>query len=64
MEFIATNANKNEKKGRVEYFDYDLPRSFILVDEGENYKIRLSRISTHGLVYRSELDIFGDSEIN
>lgn len=44
--------NKMEKEGRVEYDDFDLPRSFVLADcEGEN-KIFLSRISTQGLKLR------------
>ena len=46
--------NKNEKKGNLEYLDSDLPRSFLLVEEGGDYKIKLSRISTSGLIYRYE----------
>lgn len=48
--------NKNEKEGRVEYTDFDLPRSFILTDEGGEYRIKLSRISTVGLKARAEGD--------
>ena len=40
------------KKGKVEYTDYDLPRSFVLCKEKDDYKIRLSRISTPGLNQR------------
>ena len=46
--------NKNEKEGRVEYTDFDLPRSFLLVDEGGEYNVKLSRISTVGLRARAE----------
>ena len=46
--------NENQRMGRVEYNDSDLPRSFILADEGEGYKVRLSRISTAGLKARAE----------
>jgi hypothetical protein len=56
--------NKKEKKGLVEYSDYDLPRSFILVDNNEDSKIILSRISTQGLIYRSDLNIVSDNENN
>ena len=44
--------SENEKKGKVEYTDFDLPRSFVLCEEKECYKIRLSRISTPGLNQR------------
>ncbi len=43
-----------EKEGRVEYTDSDLPRSFILVEEGDGYSVKLSRISTLGLKARIE----------
>ena len=46
--------NSNQQKGLVEYNDSDLPRSFILVTEGEGFKIRLSRISSVGLKQRAE----------
>lgn len=46
--------NSNQQKGRVEYNDSDLPRSFILADEDGGYKVRLSRISTVGLKARAE----------
>ena len=47
-DFIA----KNEREGAVEYADDDLPRSFVLVDEDGKSKVRLSRISSRGLLAR------------
>lgn len=44
--------NGMEKRGKVEYDDTDLPRSFILTDEDGEIKVRLSRISTQGLKIR------------
>ena len=44
--------NRLEKAGAVEYSDDDLPRSFVLVDEGDECKVRLSRISSKGLLAR------------
>ncbi len=45
----------NQKMGRVEYDDSDLPRSFILASEGDRVcKVRLSRISAQGLRQRAE----------
>ena len=52
--------NKMQKSGRVEYEDYDLPRSFVLVEENEGYKIRLSRISSGGLKMRYESALSGE----
>ena len=46
--------NTNQQMGRVEYNDSDLPRSFVLASEGEEYRVRLSRISTSGLKARAE----------
>ena len=46
---------KKEKNGDVEYTDFDLPRSFILLSENGNDKIKLSRISTVGLKQRIEM---------
>lgn len=46
--------NKMEKEGLLEYEDFDLPRSFVLVEEDNKYKVRLSRISTAGLKARAE----------
>ena len=34
--------NKNQKKGNVEYTDFDLPRSFVLLTENKKSKIKLS----------------------
>ena len=49
--------SKKEKEGRVEYLDFDLPRSFILTQNKKGEKIKLSRISTTGLKQRIEVDI-------
>ena len=46
-----------EKEGLLEYEDFDLPRSFVLVEEDNKYKVRLSRISTAGLKARAEEEI-------
>ena len=46
--------NSNQSRGRVEYDDGDLPRSFILASGDEGCRIRLSRISTVGLKQRAE----------
>ena len=46
----------------VEYDDDDLPRSFVLVKENKKYKIKLSRISSKGLLARAGEDNY-DSEI-
>ena len=44
--------NKAEKEGLLEYDDFDLPRSFVLLGEKQDIKVRLSRISTQGLKLR------------
>ncbi len=44
--------NKNEKKGLIEYTDFDLPRSFVLFGNKKQSKIKLSRISSVGLKQR------------
>ena len=44
--------NKSQKEGKVSYFDSDLPRAFLLLDEKGESRIRLSRISTTGLKQR------------
>lgn len=44
--------NRLERSGSVEYDDDDLPRSFVLVVEEGKSKIRLSRISSKGLLAR------------
>ena len=46
--------NNLERAGAVEYADDDLPRSFVLVSEGDGCKVRLSRISSKGLLARLE----------
>ena len=48
--------NSNQQRGKVEYNDSDLPRSFVLADGEGGAKIRLSRISTVGLRQRAESD--------
>ena len=52
--------NGLEKNGAVEYFDDDLPRSFVLVSENGKCKARLSRISSKGLLARSDEAIYDD----
>ena len=54
--------NGYEKRGKVEYDDYDLPRSFILIEENKEYKIKLSRISSKGLKARA-CENFEEKEI-
>ena len=44
--------NRMQNEGKVEYDDFDLPRSFVLADCGKDIKIYLSRISTQGLKLR------------
>ena len=50
--------SKNEKRGLVEYSDYDLPRSFVVLTENDECKIKLSRISSKGLLARVNEDEF------
>ncbi len=50
--------NEREKRGLVEYDDFDLPRSFILICEEGEEKIKLSRISTQGLKLRAEENFY------
>ena len=49
--------NKNDKEGKLEYTDSDLPRAFILHEDDGDYKIKLSRISTQGLKIRILSDL-------
>ena len=49
--------SRHERAGAVEYDDDDLPRSFVLVDENGSDKVRLSRISSKGLLARVNEDI-------
>ena len=44
--------NNEQKKGRVVYDDFDLPRAFILEDSEDGCRVRLSRISSVGLKMR------------
>ena len=44
--------NRLQRSGAVEYDDDDLPRSFVLVVEDGKNKVRLSRISSKGLLAR------------
>ncbi len=44
--------NGLQRSGAVEYDDDDLPRSFVLVVEDGKSKVRLSRISSKGLLAR------------
>lgn len=49
--------SKKEKEGKVEYTDSDLPRSFVLFNDKGKEKLKLSRISTTGLIQRIEKGI-------
>lgn len=46
--------NESEKRGEVEYTDYDLPRSFIVCGGRTEQRVKLSRISSVGLNQRLE----------
>ena len=56
--------NSHQQKGNVEYYDTDLPRSFVVyIDRDGRGKVRLSRISAQGLKSRAEgegLIVFDD----
>ena len=52
--------NGMQKKGRLEYYDTDLPRAFILLKDDNGTGVRLSRISSLGL--RMRLENEGDEE--
>lgn len=54
--------SKKEKEGKVEYTDFDLPRSFIICSDKKNEIIKLSRISSSGLKQRIEYEIKGYRE--
>ena len=54
--------NEKQKKGRVEYTDTDLPRSFVVIGDKKDSEIKLSRISTVGLKQRAENEIKNISE--
>ena len=49
--------NKMQREGSVEYTDFDLPRSFIVVGVRADTKVKLSRISPQGLNARLTEDI-------
>lgn len=52
--------SSKEKEGRVEYTDSDLPRAFIICGKDfKNEKVKLSRISSHGLVQRIRAEMKG-----
>lgn len=48
--------SSKEKEGKVEYTDFDLPRAFIVCADKRGEKIKLSRISSAGLLQRTEYD--------
>lgn len=50
--------NKMEKSGLLEYDDFDLPRSFVLIEDGKKCRVKLSRISTQGLKIRLKENAF------
>ena len=56
--------SKRQKEGKVEYTDFDLPRSFIILSKKKQEKVKLSRISTVGLIQRieGERDSYSDKE--
>ncbi len=43
---------RKEKEKKVSYPDSDLPRSFLVIEEGGSTEVKLSRISTVGLKTR------------
>ena len=47
----------NQKKGNIKYEESDIPRAFVLYEDRDGYKIRLSRISPTGLNKRFTEDI-------
>lgn len=51
--------SSKEKEGKVEYTDFDLPRAFIICDKGKKEKVKLSRISSSGLVQRIRSEMKG-----
>ena len=48
-----------QKKGLVEYADFDLPRSFLVYGKKGNIKVKLSRISSLGLNQRIDNELKG-----
>ncbi len=53
--------NRKQKSGLIEYSDTDLPRSFVVYDDGKEGCVVLSRISSSGLKIRADEKI---NEIN
>ena len=49
-----------EKRQRTEYGDDDIPRSFVLTQNGPYDRVILSKISTHGLKSRCEGNFPGE----
>ena len=49
--------SSKEKEGKVEYTDFDLPRTFIVCADKKGEKVKLSRISSVGLIQRTEYEI-------
>lgn len=48
--------SKNEKAGKIEYSDFDLPRTFVVCSNKDEKRIKLSRISSQGLYQRIECE--------
>ena len=57
-EFLATA----EARKQVTYADDDVPRSFLLTEEGGESHVYLSRISSGGLAGRTQKAVFADEE--
>ena len=55
--------NKKQSEGLVEYNDFDIPRSFVLVEEGGRSMVFLSRISSQGLKLRAKEKILEKESI-
>ncbi len=53
---------RKEKEKRVSYPDSDLPRSFLVTEDGEKTEVKLSRISTVGLKTRMNTPYEGAEE--
>ena len=48
--------SSKEKEGKVEYTDFDLPRAFIVCSGKSGECVKLSRISSAGLIQRTEYE--------
>ena len=53
---------KQEAKGNLSYSGEDIPRTFLLIEEGDTVDVRLSRISTQGLRARINTPLGGAEE--